>query len=275
MSSSADFPAKMFPSPETARAWEKARVLVFGSSFGDLLGNFDPEQSSLRTPQGFSLWGELQLLETLEKWAIWDESGLYRLLMSEHPISEIAFGLWPTPSTTDSSVRKLEEVNVHETANGTIRFVNSEGQQSFARLSQVVSLTEKRMWATPQKFDAKGIVRDQNQIDFKKAGHRNLREEIIWSTLAKQDAKNATLPASQATRDTLPGDLMNTEPDISQVEMNPDWEEILMGLPPGWTDLSVSPAIETNHNVRMNRLVLSRAERRMIVASVLKRSAMR
>ena len=88
---------------------------------------------------------------------------------------------------------------------------------------------------------------------------------MLWSTPAAQDAKNATLPASQATRDTLPGDLMNTEPEIVQMEMNPDWEETLMGLPPGWTDLSASPATGISRSMPMNRRVFYRAARRLIV----------
>jgi len=258
----------MYPPPETEQAWLKAHALVFGENTGDLLATFDPEQSLWRMLQGFSLWGEVQFLQTLPRWVMWDESGLYQLPMPVHLTSETAFGLWPTPSTTDSSVRKLEPENAHETANGTLRYVNSEGQQSFARLSQVVLHDEAQKWATPQKRDYKNTSKPSDgriQRKLQQGWSLNLNEQTLWSTPAAQDAKNATLPASQAMRDTLPGDLMNTEPETIQMEMNPAWEETLMGLPPGWTDLSASPAIGISRSMPMNRRVFYRAARRLIV----------
>jgi len=56
----------------------------------------------------------------------------------------------------------------------------------------------------------------------------------LWSTPAAQDAQNVTLPPSQGTRDTLPGDLIRQG---MQGHLNPEWVECLMGYPQGWTDL--------------------------------------
>ncbi|MCL6594008.1 MAG: hypothetical protein K6T31_08540, partial [Alicyclobacillus sp.] len=64
-------------------------------------------------------------------------------------------------------------------------------------------------------------------------GGANLQTAVMWSTPAAQDAKNATLPASQAERDTLAGDMIRAG---EQGVLNPDWVETLMGLPIGWTD---------------------------------------
>lgn len=56
-----------------------------------------------------------------------------------------------------------------------------------------------------------------------------------WPTPAAQDAKNSTLPPSQVTRDTVPGQLLR---EGETGEINPGWYEALMGFPIGWTDLS-------------------------------------
>lgn len=84
----------------------------------------------------------------------------------------------------------------------------------------------------------------------------------LLPTLTAQDARNATLPRSQAGRDSVPGYLLRTmyatpqardyrtgqserwdNPDRSrnlndQVggSLNPDWVEWLMGFPRGWTN---------------------------------------
>lgn len=126
----------------------------------------------------------------------------FQLAYSERPTYESASSLWPTPTYSDQQNRQMPPPEkVHITRNGTARYINNFGEQSFLRLSQVV-----KMWSSP----------------------------------AYQDSKNSTLPASQAERDTLPGDLIrNGEID----PMNPDWEELLMGLPIGWTNVSTPPAI--------------------------------
>ncbi|WP_029422101.1 hypothetical protein [Alicyclobacillus macrosporangiidus] len=65
-------------------------------------------------------------------------------------------------------------------------------------------------------------------------GGANLQTAVMWNTPAAQDAKNATLPESQKTRDTLPGDVARSG---AKGALNPDWVEALMGLPVGWTDV--------------------------------------
>ena len=82
-----------------------------------------------------------------------------------------------------------------------------------------------------------------------------------WPTPTVNDARNSSLPPSQATRDSLVGAVMRwATPTVNgnynrkgsspksgdglatQVgggPLNPTWVEWLMGFPPGWTDLSV------------------------------------
>lgn len=56
----------------------------------------------------------------------------------------------------------------------------------------------------------------------------------LLPTPTAQDAKNSSLPPSQQTRDSIPGELMREGMSGS---LNPMWVEWLMGFPTGWTDL--------------------------------------
>lgn len=60
-------------------------------------------------------------------------------------------------------------------------------------------------------------------------------------TPCSQDAKNSTLPPSQAERDSIPGYLIRSEE--AGGSLNPNWVEWLMGWPIGWTD---SKPLETD-----------------------------
>lgn len=53
-----------------------------------------------------------------------------------------------------------------------------------------------------------------------------------WPTPTANDAKNASCPASPATRDSIPGELIRRK---QAGPLNPAWVEWLMGWPSGWT----------------------------------------
>jgi hypothetical protein len=148
---------------------------------------------------------------------------------------ENAFSLWPTPAASDNLNR--EPGTPHLTKNGTIRHVNPEGEQSFMRLSQVV-----KMWSTPQARDWKNPDAPNSGRAKRKTAQgwtQELNNQVrMWSTPAAQDGKNLTLPASPATRDTLPGDMLRNQ---HSGYMNPAWEATLMGFPPDWLDINFLP----------------------------------
>ena len=56
----------------------------------------------------------------------------------------------------------------------------------------------------------------------------------LYPTPCAQDGRNSTLPPSQQRRDTLPGELIRLG---YSGQMNPTWEEWLMGFPHEWTAL--------------------------------------
>ncbi|MCA0354727.1 MAG: hypothetical protein LCH85_22260 [Chloroflexi bacterium] len=53
-----------------------------------------------------------------------------------------------------------------------------------------------------------------------------------YPTPTAQDAKNASLPPSQADRESIPGHLLRAG-IVGQ--LNPDWVDVLMGFPCGWS----------------------------------------
>jgi hypothetical protein len=61
------------------------------------------------------------------------------------------------------------------------------------------------------------------------------RGELL-PTPAAQDSKNSTLPVSLRNRDTIPGHLLR-EGHQPGAQLNPDWVELLMHWPLGWTRL--------------------------------------
>ena len=236
--------ARTYHLPESAPVWEKARALVCGSTSGDLLAIFDPALSLWRMSQGFSLWGEVQLLQTLPPWGMWDAGALFRLPMPAPLTSVNGYSLWPTPSKTDNRVRGLNPDKVLVRKSGAIRYINPNttgtGSTTQIRLSQAVQYMER--WPSPTKGDTRNRRTSQPARDLDSAG------DMLMDALRKHH---------------------------SEWPMNPDWEEMLMGLPPGWTDLRVGPRIRIRRGIPMNHPVLSRRERRRIARAASRRLATR
>jgi hypothetical protein len=94
------------------------------------------------------------------------------------------------------------------------------------------------LWPTPQERDYKTGSNPQDgriQRKQEQGWSPNLNDAVkMWPTPAAQDAKNATLPASQIDRDTIPGAVMR---DGGEGQLNPEWVEVLMNFPQGYTDL--------------------------------------
>lgn len=57
-----------------------------------------------------------------------------------------------------------------------------------------------------------------------------------FPTPAAQDGKNSTFPISQIERDSIPGELLRQGAQPG-AQLNPDWVELLMMWPKGWTSL--------------------------------------
>ena len=83
-----------------------------------------------------------------------------------------------------------------------------------------------RLWPTPMTTDRVPSENWQGGMTLSHAAR-------MWPTPTAQDAKNSSLPPSQQTRDSIPGQLVREGMSGS---LNPTWVEWLMGFPTGWTD---------------------------------------
>lgn len=78
----------------------------------------------------------------------------------------------------------------------------------------------------------------------------------MWNTLKSSDWKHMTMSPPEASRDSITSDLMALGTTTGY--LNPDWEELLMGLPPGYTDLTrlrtfqASPQVRASISIRMS-----------------------
>jgi len=129
----------------TSASQEKGQDLAengpgFGLKCLELLGRFDPDSCSWKTPQLSLVEAESALLQTLPRWGMAADGELWGLQMSERLISESESGLWPTPTGQDNNqVAGVGKAAAHRkrgtTLGGAVRFwptpVHSEARQGF------------------------------------------------------------------------------------------------------------------------------------------------
>ena len=134
--------------------------------------------------------------------------------------------LWPTPTVPNGgrSVKHVEDWRSDRSA-------YHNGKKVQVDLNAAV-----KMFPTPKANSYTGASDSDNR-----QGSPDLQTVVrFMPTPAAQDAKNSTLPPSQAGRDTLPGQMIR---DGRQGQLNPNWVEWLMGFPPGWTDVDTDAGI--------------------------------
>lgn len=166
------------------------------------------ECSSWPTPT--STAGDGRSEQTIDTWTARRERTLAEKGIHNGLPLNVAVQMWPTPTVNGDYNRK------------------GASPTSGDGLATVV-----RLWPSPIAGDAK-----RGSATYPR-GNLTLKGTVTqWSTPAAQDAKNATLPASQATRDTLPGDLLRAN---TAGRLNPDWVSQLMGYPDGWLDIPSMP----------------------------------
>lgn len=179
----------------------------------------------------------------LPKWGSMLSGDIYEHRIVERHTSANGGSAWPTP-------------RAGETSDQTSR------PGYFFGLTSAV-----QMWPTPQAFDANTIERDRSKIDFSKGGHRNLREEIKinWATPNAAD--------QQGTHGGGQGRSLRTDTHGMGGQLNPDFVELLMGFPVGWTSLDGLPVPVKINTPTSHRG--SRAQKRQTGRHVSKRWAMR
>ena len=220
-----------------------------GGSSGRLCGWFAEWErggSSWKTSQGSFLWGSDQYSEN------WPKAGMIRSGFAyprepwELPTSGSGGFAWPTPTTQEvvPPNAELTERGRRKTKDG--RSSHSVGLADLARLIH-------KNWPTPQ-------AENFRQRSGERSGEMGLDRMAKWATPSAglhNDGENpkqwrerwmihASKPKDQATRAGVPLTIQAVESspphqDLptgseSRPKLNPLFVEMLMGLPPGWTD---------------------------------------
>ena len=226
-----DRPASPFPSRELG-----GQRLILATDGRRCAGSYTsagPVGLLLRTLVASSIWRSTLYSLTWKMKTTRQGRSYCRLLPSVRPIVGTDASSWGTPNaapcgmTSRMGGRPVQksthlQTQVHLSAWATQAAMDKQGTTGGGQGRNL--RTDTRQWPTPRAQSATGACRHGT-------GGEDL-QTAAWSTPAAQDAKNTTLPPSQAARDTLPGDLIRTG---AQGLLNPDWVECLMGFPRGWT----------------------------------------
>lgn len=246
--------------------WEWTMPDGFGPSSPDAFASLDQSGCWQKMSQGYSLL-------TLEGRSVpysetWPNSGsMCSGAAFQRPpwVRRISVGgssLWPTPAAQEPGWKHIEVVDRkgNPPSHPHQRFYHKEtGRLVQKGLTQIV-----QMWPTPRANKVGGYSSE----GYSPTLEQKVRQEV-WPTPTVQDAHNDGGP-SQAKRNTVPlnaavkwrtrqagdgngggqdaakrqagghsvylRDQMKTAEGSGQ--LNPTWVELLMGFPPGWTDLS-------------------------------------
>lgn len=189
---------------------------------------------------GLMLGGEVWAQKTWERHTVGNASG----------VSHGAALAWPTPRHSENVQDELTMRRVAESQSGSGWPAGVEEGRG-ATLSTAVAANE-RNWPSPNAFDSVddfGKRRESNREDGQGMHSVSLRhmvdEMVQWATPIDSDYKGSVslesaearaLVSSRGTR--LPEQITLVEGESARKlhRLNPDWEELLMTWPIGWTD---------------------------------------
>ena len=260
----ADSLVRTFPLLERVPGYATEREAAYSLSCCGLLGNYDRERSSWRTSQLSLLTDWTSYLERLPRSGMTVSGKLYALPMLAHRISANAgsVSLFPTVTTQDGE--------------------NNAGASQWARNSPPLNVMA---WATPTASDATtgAIIGTEDQYFMTSTGmprkiNKNGKDgsvglarllKIGWATPTTDDANNVS--RKSGTFDSLARDTF--DPDQKEKSLNPDWVELLMGYPVGWTSPDSQPD-RMKRSTATSRRELARQKRKSSARIGLRHSEM-
>ena len=202
---------------------EKARKMT-ATSGRNILGWFkksDPVGLLVRMLLDTSLWASTTCLLT---WKVKDTPRgrlFYQLVPSVPDTDEIGFSLWRTPAAANANQGpKSKEFYEHCLRTG----------QSTVTLVDEVRHNPGKMWPTPRANKIGG----ESSPGFSPTLEQTVK---MWPTPTTNDANNATLPPAAEDWDIIPGALMREGYTKEDGQLNPEWVEVLMNFPIGWTEV--------------------------------------
>lgn len=210
-SSAEDSPVKTSPWPDTRPDWT-VRDPDFSMRCRESFATLDRKSGSWKTSQ-ISLFSDFQTFS--ERWptaGIMRGGDVFEHPTWEHHTTEIAGsvspGTWPTPQKFEGQMDK-----------------NLEWYEERAKTLKV----QKSLQVEAQRYCTPDL-REQGA------------EVRRWPTPTKSDHKGSSKPGqrkgqlSEATEPGYPG------------RLNPEWVEMLMGFPPGWTSLDIGGQSHQGHS---------------------------
>lgn len=217
---SEDSPARIFRWQERARALTEPGA-VFGGSSTDLSVKYDPATQSWRTSLRSLFGGFLLYLERFPRSGMMRNGRLYQRPRLVPRTLEKDSSLWPTPRTRDSAEAG--------TGNGVLnekgRVVRASGHDYGLALCSAV-----KMWPTPHATCSTGAGSQGRSGGLKI--QTAVKEKEMFPTPNTVDAKGGN------RRGPGQAQLCHQVAPEPGKQLSADWVSLLMGFPPGWTDLS-------------------------------------
>ena len=138
----------------------------------------------------------------------------YQLWPSKRRICAIELSLWPTPAAAASK--------------------QGQNDADGKRGQTLVGAARGQQWATPTASMA--TIADMEQAAYAGSDPKRptYQQAKNWNTPTRNDAKNATFPPAEASRDSVVSDIMALGGTGS---LNPEFVEALQGYPIGWTEI--------------------------------------
>ena len=192
---------------KTSVPQEKAQELTeneaeCGEKWHGLLARFDPDTHLWRTVQCSLLEDLNESLETLPKWGMTVDGGLYPLPMLVQNTNENEFGLWLTPTVMDGLPPRNPEALERQYQK------NRKGRTTHSTLrEQVVYPPPKEMWPTPNAWDGRRETGPEER------GESTNQESSDQSDNGNQDERTGDFSNTQ--RERLEGQSNSGEPEVS------------------------------------------------------------
>ena len=231
--SAVDSHVRTFQLPEVAKE-SAERGQGSGQKCHGLLAKYDPVTHLWRTVQCSLLEDLNESLETLPKWGMTVDGGLYPLPTLVQNTNENEFGLWLTPTVMDGLPPRNPEALERQYQK------NRKGRTTHSTLrEQVVYPPPKEMWPTPNAWDGRRGPRSEENLRTK--NHQinlitaiKMKERETFPTPNARDWKDSRTAGNRKS----PGlGVIAHSGTSSGGSLSPDWTEWLMGWPIGWSDL--------------------------------------
>jgi len=232
----AGFPAKTSAPRDVVQA-SPASEADSGPKWHELSMKYDPATSSWKTHQCLFDEDLPESSVTLPKWGMMRDGVLSERTTLALPTSGTESGLWPTPTTQDNPQIKGKDKR-GTTLGGAVRMwptpTVDDANNVTRNSGQYQSLTRKvQMFPTPRA----GKTTNENEESWLK---RNAEGKVstpplslavrMFPTPKSRDWKGKSQRGEHAPMDALPNMITGS--------LNPDWVELLMGWPLGWTDIT-------------------------------------